>query len=304
MVIDIVFMGSPEFALPTLEALAENFQVTGVITQPDRPAGRGREITPPPVKILAQDLGLEVIQPARLREPTALEQIQKWNPDIIVVAAFGQILRPDVLELPPYGCLNVHASLLPRWRGAAPIQAAILHADEQTGVTIMKMDAGLDTGPILTQRAIPIHPDDTAGTLSPKLAELGAGLLIETLPAYLRGEIRPQPQDNTQATYAPLLKKSHGELDFTRPAGALARQVRAYNPWPGAFFTWQGQRIKVHRARAVEGKTSQPGSTTTHNDLPAIGTTEGLFVLDELQPAGKPSMPGESFLHGARDWGD
>lgn len=303
MDIRVVFMGSPEFALPALEALEENFQVVGVVTQPDRPAGRGRDLTPPPVKILAQDLGLAVIQPATLRKPMAVEQIQEWHPDVIVVAAFGQILRPNVLRLPAHGCLNVHASLLPRWRGAAPIQAAILHGDEETGVTIMKMDPGLDTGPILAQRTTPIRADDTAGTLSPRLAELGAALLVETLPLYLRGQITPKPQDDSRATYAPMLKKSDGELDFDQPAEALARQVRAYNPWPGTFFFWQGQRIKVHRAHAIQAKGPKPGTTTIHNDQPAVGTAEGLLILDELQPSGKRSMSGDTFLHGARDWG-
>jgi methionyl-tRNA formyltransferase len=302
MDIRVVFMGSPEFALPALQALADNFRVVGAVTKPDRPAGRGQELTPPPVKILAQDLGLEVIQPATLREPTAVEQLQVWQPDVIVVAAFGQILRPNVLDLPPYGCINVHASLLPRWRGAAPIQAAILHGDEQTGVTIMKMDPGLDTGPILTKRSISVHPDETAGALSPKLAELGADLLVETLPPYLRGEIKPRPQDEAKATYAPLLKKSDGELDFSRPAETLARQVRAYNPWPGTFFFWQGQRIKVHHAHAIGRSKSEPGVNLIYGDAPAVGTGDGLLVLDEIQPAGKRSMSGATFLRGANDW--
>ena len=179
----LVFMGSPEFALPSLRSLAKNFQVIGVVTQPDRPSGRGRVLTQPPVKILAAQLGLPVIQPNRLREPEFMEQLQVWSPDLIVVAAFGQILRPDVLALPPQGCINVHASLLPRWRGAAPIQAAIRHGDPEAGVTIMKMDPGVDTGPMLAQRAIPIQPDDTAGRLAEKLSMLGAELLSRDFTA-------------------------------------------------------------------------------------------------------------------------
>ena len=202
-----VFMGSPEFALPSLQALTQTLPVVGVITQPDRPAGRGRVLTAPPVKLLAQSLGLPVIQPERMREPAAMEQLLAWAPDLIVVAAFGQILRPTVLDLPEYGCINVHASLLPRWRGAAPIQAAILVGDECTGVTIMRMDPGIDTGPILNQQSLPILPDDTTLSLSERLATLGAQLLMETLPAYLLGELQPQPQPDTGATYAPMLKK-------------------------------------------------------------------------------------------------
>ena len=302
MTIKIVFMGSPEFALPTLVSLAAQYPVVGVITQPDQPAGRGRVLTPPPIKILAEQLGLPVIQPRRLHDPEATEQLHAWNPNLIVVAAFGQILRANVLGLPLHGCINVHASLLPRWRGAAPIQAAILHGDAKTGVTIMKMDPGIDTGPILSRRALPIDPDDTTDTLSPKLAQLGAGLLLETLPAYLRGELPPQPQDDSQATYAPLLKKEDGALDFYQSAEYLARKVRAYNPWPGAHMDWAGEMLKVHRAHAVEGPAA-PGETVRIGKLPAVGTVTGLLVLDEVQPPGKKAMPGQVFLNGAREWG-
>jgi methionyl-tRNA formyltransferase len=297
----IVFMGSPDFALPTLQALANHYPMVGVITQPDQPAGRGRVLTSPPIKTLADQLSLPVIQPRRLRDPEAMEQLYAWNPDLIVVAAYGQILRPNVLGLPPHGCVNVHASLLPRWRGAAPIQAAILHGDPEAGVTIMKMDEGVDTGPMLARRAIPIEPDDTAGTLSPKLAQLGADLLLETLPFYLRGELFPQPQDNTQATYAPMLKKEYGALDFSQPADKLAWQVRAYNPWPGAWMDWAGGILKIHKAKAMEG-TAQPGERVREGKLPAVGTAFGLLMLEEVQPPGKKPMPGQVFLHGAREW--
>jgi methionyl-tRNA formyltransferase len=302
MTTHIVFMGSPEFALPTLQTLAAHYPVVGVITQPDQPAGRGRVMTPPPIKTLAEHLGLPVIQPRRLRAPEPMAQLHAWNPDLIVVAAFGQILRANVLDLPPHGCLNVHASLLPRWRGAAPIQAAILHGDAETGVTIMKMDPGIDTGPTLARRALPISPTDTAETLSTQLAHLGADLLLETLPAYLRGTLLPQPQDDTHATYAPMLKKEDGALDFTHPAEALARKVRAYNPWPGAYLEWAGGTLKVHRAHAEEG-TPTTGPLTRVGKLPAVGTAEGFLVLDEVQPPGKKPMPGQVFLNGARDWG-
>jgi methionyl-tRNA formyltransferase len=226
---------------------------------------------------------------------------------VIAVAAYGQILRPEVLDLPPYGCLNVHASLLPRWRGAAPINAAILRGDPRTGVTIMRMDAGMDTGPILSQRVIPIEEDDTAGTLSDKLSRIGAELLVETLPAYLRGEISPQAQDDSQATFAPLLKKEDGEMDFSQSASFLARQVRAHHPWPGAFTIWNDLPLKIHQASAVEqpslgSVTILPGKRTVYRGLPAIGAADGLLLLEQVQPAGKRSMSGKDFLQGARDW--
>src|SRR5512133_3181424 len=185
----VVFMGSPDFSLPALRALSEAYDVVGVVTQPDRASGRGRELKAPPVKRLALELGIPVIQPEKLRQPGAMEQLRAWNPELIVVAAFGQLLRKDVLDLPRFGCINVHASLLPRWRGAAPINAAILHGDEQTGVTIMVMDVGLDTGPILSKRAIRLAPDETAGSAFEKLSQLGADLLIETLPDYISGKL-------------------------------------------------------------------------------------------------------------------
>ena len=304
----IVFMGSPDFALSTLRALACRGKsetcptdVVGVVTQPDRAAGRGRELKPPPVKTLALELGIPVIQPGKLREPDAMEQLRAWSPDVIVVAAFGQILRPEVLDLPEFGCINVHASLLPRWRGAAPINAAILQGDEETGVTIMKMDAGLDTGPILSQRSVRIQPDETAGSLFDKLYTLGADLLIETLPGYLSGEIEPRPQSEEGATYAPMLKKEDGLLDFSRPARELERKVRAFNPWPGAYFEWDGNLLKVHRAGIHPGKKRE-GERLVVAGLPAIGTSDGVLLLEEVQPAGKKPMPGKAFLAGAREW--
>jgi methionyl-tRNA formyltransferase len=301
MPIRLVFMGSPDFSVPTLRRLAEQYPVAGVVTQPDRPAGRGRVLTPPPVKILAQSLGIEVIQPEKLKEPEAQARLQAWAPDLIVVTAFGQILRRSVLDLPRFGCINVHASLLPRWRGAAPIQAAILHGDRQTGATIMIMDPGVDTGPILTQRAVEIRPDDTAETLSGRLSEAGADLLIETLPGYLAGSIQPRAQENELATYAPMLSKEEGLLDFSQPTAALERIVRAFNPWPGAFFDWQGQPLKVHRAH-VAACADSAGQRLIVDGQPAVSTVDGCLVFDEVQPAGKRSMPGRDFLRGTRQW--
>jgi methionyl-tRNA formyltransferase len=295
-------MGSPEFALPTLLALAAHYAVVGVVTQPDRPAGRGRELQPPAVKLLAEELGLPVIQPMTLKAPDALEQLAAWQPELIVVAAFGQILRPAVLNLPPKGCVNVHASLLPRWRGAAPIQAAILHRDAETGITIMKMDPGLDTGPILSQRSMPVAPDDTAGSLSEKLADLGGELLTETLPGYLAGRLVPVPQNDAKSTYAPMLRKTDGELDPVQPAELLARQVRAYHPWPGSFLPTPAGPLKVLAAHAVNSSGAKSGERGIEEELPALATAEGWLLLDEVQPPGKRPMSGADYLRGARDW--
>lgn len=297
-----VFMGSPEFATPILRGLAEKYQVVGVVTQPDRPAGRGRQLTPPAVKLLAQQLSLPVMQPAKLREPEAMEQLRTWAPELIVVAAFGQILRREVLWMPKYGCINVHASLLPRWRGAAPIQAALLAGDEQTGITIMLMDEGVDTGAILSQQALPIGSNDTTGSLAGQLSALGEGLLLETLPGYLSGEIQPRPQQKEGASYAPMLKKEDARLDLSRPALELARRVRAFNPRPGAYLDLEnGTALKVHMAHSVSG-VAQVGARLVHDGLPAVGTAEGILVLDDVQPAGRKPMNGRAFLAGARDW--
>jgi len=299
----IVFMGSPDFAVPSLTALTQAFDVVGVVTQPDRPAGRGRRVAPPPVKMAAQANAIPLIQPKSLKRPDALDQVREWDPEFIVVAAFGQILPPNVLAVPSIFCVNVHASLLPRWRGAAPIQAAILQGDEQTGVTLMKMDAGLDTGPILIQEAIPIRPTDTAGQLSEKLATLGAEMLPDTLRRVAAGDLKPRPQVETIATFAPMLRKSDGRLRFDRSAEQLARQVRAYDPWPGTHFFWQGRRIAVHSARSADESTGQPaGSTMIHQDLPAVQTADGLLLLERVQPAGSRPMPGSDFLNGAQDF--
>jgi methionyl-tRNA formyltransferase len=297
----VCFMGSPEFALPTLAVLARQYEMVGVVTQPDRASGRGRRLKPPPVKLRAQELAIPFMQPEKLRQPEAMEQLRAWHPDLIVVAAFGQILRQDVLDLPPHGCINVHASLLPRWRGAAPVNAAILHGDQETGVTIMKMDAGLDTGPILSQRTLTLTRADTAGSATEKLSHLGAELLIETLPGYLSGKIQPVPQPEAGASYAPMLKKEAGLLDFTLSPEELERRVRAFNPWPGAFMDFDGALLKIHRAHAESGE-SEAGERLIYRDQPAVGAGGGILVLDEVHPAGKKSMSGKAFLSGARHW--
>ena len=303
MEIQIVFMGTPDFGIPALRALADHFNVTGVFTQPDRPAGRGRKPTPPAIKSEAQALGLPFVQPSSLHNPEVMDQLSLWDPDLIVVAAYGHILPPSILDFPPRGCLNLHASLLPRWRGAAPINAAILHGDNQTGVTIMKMDRGLDTGPILRQRAVDIGEEDTAGDLFQTLSHLGAQLLVETIPAYVQGEIQPRPQDESLATYAPALDKEDGKLSFNHAAEKIARKVRAFHPWPGTFMFWEEKRLLVHHAHAVDVTSPGVGVLTTHGGFPAVGTARGVLVLDEVQPAGKQAMAGDAFLRGAQVWG-
>jgi len=306
----VVFMGSPDFSLPSLRALSahggsqtrrERFDLVGVVTQPDRASGRGRELKSPPVKTLALELDIPILQPEKLRAPEPMEQLREWSPDLIVVAAFGQILKKDVLGLPRYGCINVHASLLPRWRGAAPINAAILAGDEETGVTIMQMDVGLDTGPMLAKQSIRLTLDDTAGSVTQALATLGAELLIETLPRWIAGEIQPKPQDDSLATYAPMLKKEAGKLDFTQDVHELERRVRAFNPWPGAFMDFDGMILKVQRSHVEAGNVGA-GQRLIVQDQPAIGARGGLLILDEVQPAGKKPMSGKSFLAGARWW--
>ena len=295
-------MGSPEFSLATLSALNENYSVLGVVTQPDRPSGRGRKLQAPPVKILAEDLNIPVIQPKRLSEDSALLQLKDWKADVIVVAAFGQILRKNVLSLPEYGCVNVHASLLPRWRGAAPLQAAILAGDIQSGITIMQMDRGLDTGPIFSQQSIAIADNETSLSLGNKLSFLGAELLLKTLSLLLNGKIRPQAQKESASTYAPMLQKKEGQLDFGKSANYLARKVRAYFPWPGSFFTMDEQSIKIQKARPHSAMPPAMGKLAVIDQLPAVGTSDGWLLLEELQAPGKKSMKGEDFLRGGRKW--
>ncbi len=295
-------MGSPDFASGVFKKLTINFPVVAVFTQPDRPAGRGKVLTPPPVKVAALEAGIPVFQPERLRKPEAFAELAELAPDLIIVAAYGQILRQQVLDLPQFGCVNVHASLLPRWRGAAPIQAAILNGDRETGVTIMKMDAGIDTGPMLARRALEINPNDDSDSLSERLSQLGAALLVETLPAVLAGAITPVPQAEEGATYASMLKKEDGLLDFSQPAVALERKIRAYTPWPGAYFLFDGQPIKIKRAVVREESPLPEGQAGILTGLPAMGTASGCLLFEELQPAGKKMMSGKDFLRGARTW--
>ena len=302
MQLKVVFMGTPEFAVPILGKLNQKFDVIGVITQPDRPSGRGQKLIQSPVKDLSASLDIQVYQPGDTNSPDSIAAIRRWNPEIIAVAAFGQILKPELLTLPPHGCLNVHASLLPLWRGAAPINAAILQEDKTTGVTIIEMAEGLDDGPILSQKSVPIHTDDTAGSLSDRLSTLGAALLVETIPPYIKGEIQPIDQDHTLATYAGMLKKKDGLLDFSQSAVYLARKVRAYSPWPGSYTYWNDERLIIHQASSVNVTSPGPGVFTINEGYPAIGSAEGLLILESLQLSGKRKLPGDEFLKGASDW--
>ena len=298
----IIFMGTPTFALPTLEKLAENYEIISVVTQPDRPAGRKRKLTPPPVKKAALARGLPLWQPDTLRAPEAVAHLRALAPDLIIVVAFGQILRPDVLQIPPHGCLNLHGSLLPQYRGPAPALAAILNGEAETGVTLMKMDQGLDTGPIIAQAACPIAAEETTATLRKKLCHLGAKLLIETLPAWLAGEIAPQPQDDSQASYCRLIDKADGQLDWRQPAVKLERQVRACIPWPTAFSFWRGKRLKVLRAAlSPESRgEGEPGRVIALGGGAGVVTGKGVLQLLELQLSGKRVMPIKEFLQGQR----
>ncbi len=300
----IIFMGTPEFAATILEGLVVHHEVLAAVTQPDQRGGRGRKaLLPPPVKVAAMAHGVPVMQPKSLRRESAIAALRELRPDVIVVAAFGQILRPAVLALPPHGCLNVHASLLPRHRGAAPVAAAILAGDAETGVTIMLMDEGVDTGAILAQRAVSIAPTDTTGTLTARLAATGRDLLLETLPRWLVGEVAPQPQDEARATYAPPLTREDGRIDWTRPAVEIARMVRAFDPWPGAHTTVSGNILKIIQARALPDwrGDATPGTVVRAPEGLAVATGEGALLLEIVQPAGKRPMTCQAYACGQRD---
>jgi methionyl-tRNA formyltransferase len=298
----IVYMGTPEFAVPALAALDKEYEVVGVVTQPDRPAGRGRKVVASPVKGEALARELPIFQPQTLRTPEALAQLAGWRPDLIVVVAFGQILQAPVLNLPAFGCLNVHASLLPAYRGAAPIAGAILAGEAFTGVTIMRMDEGMDTGPILTQATLDIAALDTTATLGARLAGLGAQTLIETLPDWLAGRIQPQEQDEAVASYCRPLVKTDGLLDWAEPADVLDRRIRATDPWPGAYTTWRGQRLKVLNARPLPDWQGQgpPGQVVNIGSGLGVATGKGALELLAVQLAGKKPMAAAIFSQGQR----
>ena len=303
-----VFMGSPAFAVPALQSLMSNqYDIRAVYTQPDKPTGRGRQLTACPVARFAVSQGMRVIQPESLKDPAAVGLLAELKPDIIVVAAYGHILPAAVLELPRYKCINIHPSLLPRYRGPSPIAAAILNGDSVTGVTIMLIERKVDSGPILSQEDVAISDEDTAESLSERLAVTGAGKLVETIPGWVEGKIEPRTQDDSRATYTRMETKEDGRLDWNLPAMDLWRRVRAYHPWPGCYFDWQGGRIKV--TKAIPLPDPEGGDRGRVVQLPrtapariAVRTADGLLGLAIVQPHGKREMTGAEFSAGHRDF--
>jgi len=299
-------MGSPQFAVPPLEHLLENnYQVAAVYTQPDRPAGRGRGLLASPVKQVAQARGLTMVQPASLKAAGVVAQLEGFKPDVIVVAAFGQILPKSVLALPRLGCLNIHPSLLPRFRGASPVASAILAGDDFSGVSIMVMDEGLDTGPVLARAQIPILDKDTTGLLTAKLSWLGAQLLGEVLVGWTRGEITPQPQNEGEATYCGPITKEVGEIDWRLPAVDIWRRVRAFNPWPGGYTRWRGKTLKIIEAAPLGGERMAGAGRVVALGSKAgfgVGTGDGVLAVARVQLEGKKALSADEFLRGQRDF--
>jgi methionyl-tRNA formyltransferase len=300
----LVFMGTPRFGQRILEALIGHYDIVAVVTQADSAAGRGQRRNVSAVKALAVAHKLPVLQPVSVRDPGVIEQLGTLAPAAIVVAAFGQILPPSILSLAPYGCLNVHGSLLPRHRGAAPVPAAILAGDKETGITIMLMDAGMDTGPMLSQSSISIAPDDTTASLTEKLGVLGAQLLLDTLPRWMGGTIKPEKQDDSRATYTALLRREDGHIRWAGTAEGIGRQCRAFYPWPGAFTFWGRRRVKVLRARPIPTPLSceQPGTVVQFDSELGVVTGDGVLVLEQVQLAGKRAMSIEDFARGQRSF--
>ena len=297
----IVFMGTPRFAVQPLRALAAaGHDLAGVVTRTDKPAGRGRVMAAPPAKIAAQELGIPVFQPKRVREPEFIATLRGLDPEAIVVAAYGQILPKDILAMPKFGCINIHASLLPSYRGAAPVNWAIIRGGKETGVTIMQMDEGMDTGAVLMKESIPIDPGDTAGTLTVKLSALGASLITRAMPLIAEGKLVPMPQDNSQATLAPLLKKGDGLIDWRLPAEEIHNRVRGLAPWPGAYGNLDGKIIKIIGSEVAAG-SGEPGKLYQEDDNTlTVGAGSGRLRILALQPEGKNPMTAAEFLRGHR----
>jgi methionyl-tRNA formyltransferase len=295
----IVFFGTPSFALASFQALVQGrFTVSGVVTQPDKPQGRSRsELIPPPLKVAAQSEGIPGLQPGRPVGDVFTTSLRRLEPDLGIVVAYGHILRPEILAIPPRGMINVHASLLPRYRGAAPVQHAILRGETETGISIMQMEAGLDSGPVLHRIATAIAPDETSGALTARLADLGAVALIEVLSLMARGVARPQPQDHTRATYAPKIDKEMTRLAWQRDATTLVRQVRAFDPTPGAWTTLNGSMLKLFGAREVPG-TGEPGSVLAAGDRLVVAAARGAVAVQEIQPAGKTRLTVDAWVRG------
>ena len=297
----VVFMGTPEFAVPSLEMLLKSDdEVVGVVTQPDRPKGRGQQLSPSAVKVIAQREQLPLLQPTKMKDPGFVAELSAWKPDLIAVAAFGRILPPAILVLPPRGCINVHGSLLPKYRGAGPIQWALINGETETGITTMLMDEGMDTGAMLLQESMAIRPDDTAGTLSPRLGELGGRLLIETLAQLKAGTLTPRVQDHSQATMAPLLRKEDGLINWAMSATSIANRIRGLSPWPGAYTFLKGERWTICRATVDDGATkASPGQIIAiTKDAMHVATGRGALAIRELQPANSRRMPVAQYLTG------
>ena len=294
---NIVFMGTPEFAVGCLEIVHKKHNVVGVFTQPDKPKGRKYVLTPPPVKVRAEELGLMVYQPNTLRDGSAYEILKELNPDLIVVVAYGKILPKEILELPKYKCINVHASLLPRHRGASPIQWCIVCGDKVTGVTTMLMDEGMDTGDILLMSETSITDDEISDTLHDRLALMGAELLDKTIDGILDGSVNPMKQNEEEATYAPIIKKEMAQIDFSLPAKKIVDAIKGYNPWPCAYFTLLGKRIKVYKAEVLSTYGEQ-GVVIESKDRLVIGCGEGSVSLIEVQPEGSKRMNISDMLRG------
>jgi methionyl-tRNA formyltransferase len=302
---NLIFCGTPQFAVPTLERLvAEKFPIQLVITNPDEPRGRGHKVHPSPVKDSALRHGLPIYQPAKLRTEEARNFISQHRPDAIVIVAYGHIVPQWMIDLPPYGCINLHASLLPKYRGAAPIAWAIIQGEKETGVTTMKIDAGMDTGEILLERREPIRDDDTTETLSQRLSVIGAELMVETLRKLERGEIVPRPQDSRLATLAPRLKKEDGLIDWSRPADEIARRVRGLIPWPGAYAFFRGKQLHIWRAEPVPAAGEiaiAPGTLLLEGGRLAVACGAGtMLVLHEVQLEGRKRLAARDFVNGAR----
>ncbi|GIW40628.1 MAG: methionyl-tRNA formyltransferase [Candidatus Binatia bacterium] len=297
----VVFFGTPEFALPSLEKLrAEGHELSAVVCQPDRPAGRGRVVHPPPTKLWAQERKIPVLQPERIRDEAFLDELRRLSPDIVVVAAYGKILPPALLEIPRFGAVNVHASLLPKYRGAAPVAWALYHGEKVTGVTILRMNERMDAGDILLQRATPIGERETRGELEGRLAQLGGDALAEVLRALEDGTIRAVPQNEAEATFAPALRKEQGEIDWSRDAFAIDRQIRAFQPWPSAYSWWKGQRLKILEGLPAPGEATAPPGTLVSVHPPVVACGEGRLGLGRVQLEGRKPVTGEEFARGAR----
>jgi methionyl-tRNA formyltransferase len=298
----LVFLGTPDFAVPSLNAvIAGGHEVSAVFTQPDRPKGRGGQLAESPVKIAARAADIPVYQPERIRRPESIELLRQLAPEIMVVVGYGQIIPQAIIDLPRYGILNVHASLLPKYRGAAPVQWAIANGERATGVTIMQIDAGLDTGDMLLKASAAIGPDETAPELSARLAPVGAELLVKAIGEIANGVARPEKQDDAEASYAPILKKEDGLIDWSMHARRIYDRLRGFTPWPGVYSTFRGQQLRVLRARAVEGESLAPGVLKVDQRALVAGCGErSALELVEVQLAGKNRMPGEAFANGYR----